>query len=216
MHCVFVCLFAAGLDDPHSGDDESSRREHAAANAAREAGATQLAEREHKRSQAQTRTLACTGGLARMRVVFRTNDAHPMAYGDWPWARRAAVPCRVAELSPRCSVPLDQRSPKGAGPRRGFCGEHTYPRASVESAPCIRYRSTGWVPQRFIEVMTACWDNGNSRFLRHLALACEATQPLLSAQSGQPRPHHTRVRDVGAGDRIECAGHARGHAPHCN
>ncbi len=49
-----VWLFAAGLDDPHPGDDESRRREHAAANAASEAGATQLAEREHKRSVVDT------------------------------------------------------------------------------------------------------------------------------------------------------------------
>jgi hypothetical protein len=47
---LLVCLFAAGLDGPRSGDDEGGRREHAAANAAREAGTTQ---REHKRSQAQ-------------------------------------------------------------------------------------------------------------------------------------------------------------------
>ena len=138
-----VCLFVCGLDDPRSGDDEGGRREHAAANAAREAGTTQLAKLEHKCSQTQTRTLAYTGGLARMRVVFRAMHIRwHMATGRGPEEPQCAVDWPTYRLA---AVSLLTRGRKSASPRRVFSGEHTYPRASVESAPCIGCRSTGWV-----------------------------------------------------------------------
>ncbi len=148
------------MHDPRSGDDEGGRREHAAANAASEAGTTQLTQREH-------------------------TNAHT--------SRQA-----VAELSPRCVLPLDQRAQKAL-----VLAERSPTRAHVLLAPRERFLASGVArqagfPERFIEVMTACWDSGTSRSRRHLAFVCEATQPLLSTQSGQPRPHHTWTRAVGA------------------
>ena len=160
-------MFAAGLDDPHPGDDESRRREHAAANAASEAGTIQLAEREHTRSHTQTPS-------GRTIVSLRSPSR--------PEGAESASPRRVvSHESTRTPAPLSRvLLALGIARQAGF-------------------------PERFIEVMTACWDNGSSRFLRHFAAVCEATQTLMSAQSSEPRPHHTRTRFVGAEGRMRGA-----------
>ena len=57
-------VFGRPWTGPGSGDDESGRREHAAANAAREAGTIQLTKHEHKREHARSQTLAGCHGAA--------------------------------------------------------------------------------------------------------------------------------------------------------
>ena len=62
VSCSFV--FLRPCDDRCSGDDEGGRREHAAANAASEAGTTQLNQREHISRHTLSQTLAGCHGAA--------------------------------------------------------------------------------------------------------------------------------------------------------
>jgi hypothetical protein len=121
------------------------------------------------------------------------------ADAQWPSYRLAAFP-------------LSTRWRKSASPLRVFSHDSTrtpapLPRVLLASSTA---RQAGF-PERFVEVMSACWDSGSSRLKKAatLRLYARPPRPLLSTQSGQPRPHHTRARDVGAGDRIECAGMRR-------
>ncbi len=86
------------------------------------------------------------------------------ADAQWPSYRLAAVPLG--------------RSPSV------LLAEHTYSRASAESASVHRLgtaRQAGF-PERFVEVMSACWDSGSSRLKNAATLRLYARPPNPSCQ----------------------------------